>query len=73
MSKRPRIADVKCSRIRFEPGDRVIVHVYCEIAADQEKKLRKGIQKWAGADVEVLIYNALKMDVTVEKRQSRIP
>ena len=67
MPLKPRLADVRCSRIVFQPGDRVLCRVYHNLDQDQKKKLRKTIQKWAGAEVEVLIYNATAMEITVEK------
>ena len=62
-----KIADVQCSRLRFQPGDRVLVKVHQQLDKDQAAKLRKGIQKWAGPDVEILIYNASVMEIIVEK------
>ncbi len=67
MAVRPRIADVKCSRLQFEPGDRILVRVYHKLDWDQTSKLRKSITKWAGCEVEVLIYNATEFDIQVEK------
>ena len=67
MAVRPRIADVKCSRLQFEPGDRILVRTYYNLDRDQTSKLRKSITKWAGCEVEVLIYNATEMDIQVEK------
>jgi hypothetical protein len=63
---RPKIADVQCSRIHFEPGDRVLVKVYHQLDKDQIIRLRKSIQKWAGVEVEVLIYNGTQMEIGVE-------
>lgn len=65
---RPRLADVQCSRIKFEPGDRVLVRVYDTLDADQQRRLRRTIQKWAGVEVEVLIVDGRRMEVEVEKR-----
>lgn len=66
MPQRPRIADVQCNRLRFEPGDRVIVRVYQPLDRDALQKLRRGVERWAGSDVEVLIVNCCVFDVTVE-------
>jgi hypothetical protein len=65
-TQRPGIADVQCRRLQFQPGDRVIVEVFEKIDEDYRKKLRKSIRKWAGCEVEVLIYDATKFKVTVE-------
>ncbi len=64
---RPRLADVQCSRMRFEPGDRVLVRVYERIEPDALKKLRRSVERWAGDGVEVLIVNGLEMEVEVER------
>ena len=64
----PRIADIQCSRIQFQPGDRVLVRSYHNLSKDQVRRLRKSIQKWAGCEVEVLIYNGMEMEIAVEKR-----
>ena len=64
---RAKIADVQCSRLKLEPGDRIIVKVYDKMDSEQAKKLRKGIQKWAGSDIEVLIYNPTQMEISVDK------
>jgi len=63
MPKGPRIADVSCLRLRFEPGDRILVRTNHRLSNDEQKKLRKTIQKWAGCEVEVLIYCLLDMDI----------
>jgi len=65
---RAKIADVQCSRLKFQPGDRVLVRVYNRLDKDQAAKLRKGIQKWAGPDVEIMVYSPLDMEISVEKR-----
>jgi hypothetical protein len=63
---RPKIADVQCSRIQFQSGDRVLVRVYTKLDREQEKKLRRSIQKWAGCEIEVFVYNGLEMDISAE-------
>ena len=64
---RPGLAEVQCCRLKFEPGDRVIVRVFEKISDDQRKKLRRTVEKWAGVDIEVLIVDNTRMDVTIEK------
>jgi len=63
----PRIAEVKCTKYNFSPGDRILVRCYHKLDAEQQKKLRKSICKWAGVEVEVLIYCAFDFDISVEK------
>jgi hypothetical protein len=67
MNRLPKIADVQCQRLRFEPGDRIIVRVYSDLDRDQKRKLLKSVQKWAGSDVEVLLVDMRKYDIEVEK------
>jgi len=69
---RPILADVKCSAYKFEPGDRVLVRVFQSLETTQMEKLRRTVQKWAGPDVEVLIYNSTKMEVCVEQPGKQI-
>lgn len=69
---RPQIADVSCSKIQFEPGDRILVRVYQELDRGQIFRLRRSIQKWAGVEVEVLIYNANQMEIAIEKGRQPI-
>lgn len=63
---RPRIADVRCQRLKFQPGDRILVRTTIRLEPDQQRRLRKSIIKWAGCEVEVLIYSALDMDIRIE-------
>lgn len=68
MSVIPRIADVKCQRIVFRPGDRVLVRCLHRLEDEQVRRLKKSIQRWAGVDVEVLIYNPLDFNLEIEHR-----
>lgn len=65
--KRPRIANVQCSPVRFRPGDRVIVRVFQRLDKDATKRIRQSVQRWAGGDVEVLIVDCTLMEVSVEQ------
>ena len=65
---RPRIADVQCSRLKFEPGDRILVRTYVKLDNEQKKKLMKSIKKFAGCDVEIFIIPCLEFDIEVNKR-----
>lgn len=64
---RPKIADVQCTRLKFEPGDRILVRTYVQLSREQIKKLRRSIEKWAGVAVEVLIINATEIDLEIIK------
>jgi hypothetical protein len=69
---RPQLADIKCSRITFQPGDRILVRVYHKFDDSEKEKLKKSITKWAGCEVEVLIYDATLMDISVDRDKSRL-
>lgn len=64
---RPRIAEVQCSRLRFQPGDRVLVRTLCRQTKGERAKLRRSVERWAGCDVEVLVYSEMDMEVTIDK------
>ena len=68
MRPKPGIADVQCSRMRFEPGDRLIVRSTSRMDEGAKKKLRRSICKWAGCEVEVLFVCLLDFDVEVQHR-----
>lgn len=74
MAVTPRLADVKCSRLCFQPGDKVLVKVYHSLTKEETNRLKKTVEKWAGDYVEVLIVDATKMEVTKldKEEQSRI-
>lgn len=67
MAIKPRLADVSCKRIQFQPGDRILVRVYHELSKEQKRIIRKMIEKWAGVSLEILIYNATQMEIYVQK------
>jgi hypothetical protein len=67
-----RIADVQCSRLKFEPGDRLLVHVNYPLTKNEERKLRRSIGRWAGEEVVILIVDRTKMTVEVDKNRGGI-
>lgn len=67
----PRIADVQCSRMQFQPGDRILVKVRQSIDKEAATKLRKTVEKWAGNHVEVLIVDLTLMDIEIERKEER--
>lgn len=70
-NKRPGLAEVQCSRLRFQAGDRILVRTYHKLTADEARKLRKTITKWAGEEVEILIIDATQMELQVDPRAHR--
>ena len=67
----PRIADVQCSRLVFEPGDRILVRSNHRLNTEEKRRVRKSILKWAGVEVEVLIICLLDMDIEIEKKENK--
>lgn len=67
-----KLADVQCTPIRFEPGDRILVRVHQRITPQQSKQIRRTVEKWAGNIVEVLVIDMTLMDIEIQKldRQS---
>jgi predicted P-loop ATPase/GTPase len=63
----PRLADISCQRMVFQPGDRVLVRTYHNLSAATIKNLRRSIIKWAGCEVEVLVYNGNDMEISIEQ------
>jgi len=63
----PKVANVDFSRLKIEPGDRVIVRYWCDLSEDERRKLRKSVSRWAGSDVEVLLVDVKRFDVDVER------
>lgn len=61
-----KLANVQCRTIRFQPGDRVLVEVYQALDKEQQEKLKKTVERWAGKDVEVLIVNRAAMRVYID-------
>ena len=66
-----RLADVQCSRIKFEPGDRVIAKVHHKLTRDDQKKLEKTIKEWAGKEVKVLIVDTTFMEIEIDRRSEQ--
>ena len=64
---RPRLADVSCQPVRFQPGDRLIVRTPHRLSAEDRKRLHQTVSRWAGGAVEVLIVELPLFDVAVDK------
>ena len=69
----PRLADVQCCRVDWQPGDRIIVKLRTNVDADWKKRMRKSIRKFARCEVEVLFINELAMDIEVQKGMAGMP
>lgn len=66
MAQQPRIADVQCSRLQFQPGDKILVKLRQRIDSEARKKLQKTVERWAGSGIEVLIIDLALMDIEIE-------
>lgn len=70
---KPRLADVQCSRVQFQPGDRILVRVYQQLSPEQHKRLQRTVEKWAGGVAEVLIINANQMEIQLDRPTLVLP
>lgn len=64
---KPKLADISCTRYQFTPGDCILVRIYRKIDKDEDRRIRKAIEKWAGCELRILIIDALEMDLTIEQ------
>jgi hypothetical protein len=63
---RPTLAEVHCTPLRFQPGDRILVRVLGPCDNERKNRIDRMVTKWAGGDVEVLVYSATEMSISVE-------
>lgn len=69
MKAKPLISDIQTTRVKFNPGDRILVRVPSYLSQDQQKRLKKSIVKFAGEDVRILIVNCSETRL-LRKRKS---
>lgn len=67
---RAKLADVQCSRMKTQPGDKFMVRVYQKLSPAQIRRLQNAVQKWAG-DVEVLIVDCTVFDVELLHQENK--
>ena len=60
MKAKPLLSDIQTTKIKFNPGDRVLVRVSSYLTQEQQKRLKKSIIKFVGEDVRILIVNCLE-------------
>ena len=66
-----RLAEVNCSRIQFQPGERLLVRVWCDMSAAEQAKLKKTIMQWVDqSDVKILIIDARKVDLQIDRPET---
>lgn len=58
---KPLLSDIQLTRIKFNPGDRVLARVSSNLSSEQYKKLERSIIKFAREDVRVLIVNCMEI------------
>ncbi len=63
--RKPKIAKVQCKRLRFEPGDKVLVKVNQTLDRAQQKKLLKRVRAWAGDGVEVILIDTRVLELEI--------
>jgi hypothetical protein len=72
MAAVPRLADVHCTPLRFQPGDRILVRVLHPISPEDRKKLKRAVERWAGNCVEVFVYDTSSMEIEIEHAGERL-
>jgi len=70
--KKPNLAEVHCSKIQFNPGDRILVRVLRALDSDELDRLVRTIKRWAEVDVEVLVVDCTKVELKIENNQRRL-
>jgi len=70
----PRIANVQCSRLQFQPGDKVIVRVYQKLGKTDKARLMRTVQRWAEpAEVLLVDTTLFDLDVVEDKEELFVP
>ena len=62
MFARPTLSDLPTTK-RFQAGDRILARVSVDLTKDQHDRICRTIQRWARAEVDVLIINCLKVSL----------
>ena len=65
MPAKPKLADVKCSRVPFKPGDCVLVRTSGGYSHEQLAKFKRAVEAWAGEGVRAIIIDTTKVSVEV--------
>ena len=60
VSKAPPLSSISPTKKQFTPGDRIIARTG-KLSPDQAKKIRRAVEKYAGVEVRVLVWNALQL------------
>ena len=68
-NRAPRVADVHCEKIHFEPGDRLVVSLRAPLEREHIERLRRSLTKWAGVDIEILFVPEYLYSIKIQKNQ----
>lgn len=69
---RPLISDIQTTRMKFNPGDRILIRTSVNLSQAQQDQLKKSITKFAGEDVRILIMNCLTSRLVVKRENGSI-
>lgn len=73
MNRLPRICEVRCFKMSFAPGDRILVRLKCRLDADQRRRLQRTIERWAGDGVPVLLVDCAEVEIDIETTFPVVP
>lgn len=65
MTAKRLLADVSCTPIRFQPGDRILVRCKYPLTAEQRRRVQRAVERWAGGQVEVLVIDLTKEEIEI--------
>lgn len=63
----PNILNVKCEKVRFRPGDKVLVRCLEPLNKEKRERLFRTVQRWAGPDVGVLVIDLTQVEIEIER------
>jgi len=60
-----KLTDLKCSVLRFQPGDKIIARYRVPLDFEQRRSLQRKLERWAGSGVEVLLLDENYVDLEI--------
>lgn len=66
MVEHPHVQNIQVTSVRFPPGTKLLVRTFFPLDDEARRRITRTIHKWAGSDVEVLVYCGLQMEVSIE-------
>lgn len=64
----PRLADVCCTPVHFQPGDRIIVRLYQRMDGESMARLKRTVERWSGGQTEVLVVDTTIADLEIQQQ-----